>query len=204
MEFYRELLRRSDLVIACDAAAEWAVSLGRAPDYAVGDFDSSAPDAVARLSAAGVRVVTFPSDKDETDLDLAATHAASLGAGSIAFTAAFSGRLDHTLAALGTMRAHVGLQPTALEPDFTAWLLAPGGRTELVIRESPGTVFSVVALEPVRGLTIRNARFAGDELDVDLLSGRTVSNESVGEPVHVGVRDGCALVMVLHSLQNSL
>ncbi|MCL4079545.1 thiamine diphosphokinase [Coriobacteriia bacterium Es71-Z0120] len=204
MEFYRALLARFELVIACDAAAEWALSLGRAPQYAIGDFDSAARGAAARLAAAGVEVLAFPSEKDETDLDLAAAHARALGVESLAFTAAFSGRLDHTLAALGTMRRHAACGPVAFEPDFSAWLLAQEGRAALTVDAPAGAVVSVVALEPVRGLSVRNARFSADSIAVDLLSGRTISNESVGEPVRVSLQEGSALVMLLHSLQNTL
>lgn len=204
MEFYRTLLGRYDLVIACDAAAEWALSLGRTPRYAVGDFDSARPGAAARLASAGVEILAFPSEKDETDLDLAAAHAASLGVGSLAFTAAFSGRLDHTLAALGTMRRHAALQPLALEPDLTAWLLAPDGRSEITVDAPVGAVVSFLALEPVRGLEVIDARYEARGIAVDLLSGRTISNESVGEPIIVTLEEGSALVILMHCLQNTL
>lgn len=202
--FYRDLLGRFDVIVACDAAAEWCVRLGRVPTYAIGDFDSATPGAPNRLSAQGIEVVTYPRDKDETDLDLAAAHAASHGAASLAFTASFTGRLDHTLAALGTLRRHAELAPTVFEPRFTAWLLSHASRPALDLVAPAGAVFSVIALEPVTGLTVEGARYPAHGLDLDPLSSRAISNESLGAPVRVRLERGMALVMLLHSSDNAL
>lgn len=202
--FYRDLIERFDLVLACDAAAEWCLGLGCVPTWAVGDFDSALPGAQDRLAAAGVEVVAYPRDKDLTDLDLAASHAVSLGAASLTFTAAYSGRLDHTLAALGTLRRHADSSPVVLEPAFTAWLLSDRRRPSLAFDAAPGSVFSVVALDPVGGLTVRGGRYAADGLDLDPLSSRAISNVSVGSRVEVELHSGCALVMLVHSEHNAL
>lgn len=204
MEFYRELLAGFERVIACDAAAEWCVSLGRVPDVAIGDFDSASPGASDRLRAAGVTLFEFPRDKDETDLDLAAAHAGTMGVAAVVFTAAFSGRLDHTLAALGTMRTNAHLQPTALEPDFIAWLLAEDSRTDVVVDAPAGATVSIVPLERVCGLCVRGAKYGAENLEADPLSGKTISNESIGGPIQVTLRSGSALVMLLRSLHNTL
>ncbi|GAV31251.1 thiamine pyrophosphokinase [Coriobacteriaceae bacterium EMTCatB1] len=202
--FYRDLLTRFDVVLACDGAAEWAVARGRVPDYAIGDFDSAEPGAQQRLRAAGATVLEFPRQKDQTDLDLAAAHAAVLGTSELVFTAAFSGRLDHTLAAIGTMRRHARLLPVVLEPDFTGWLLAPKGRAELSFEAPAGAVFSVVAIEEISGLHVSGARYDTHERAVEVLSGQTVSNECLGDTVNIRLAGGSALVLLMHSLHNGL
>ncbi|MDI6712588.1 MAG: thiamine diphosphokinase [Anaerosomatales bacterium] len=202
--FYRDLIERFDVVVACDAAAEWCLHLGCVPTWAVGDFDSALPGAEERLAAAGVEIAVHPRDKDFTDLDLAASHAVSIGAASLTFTAAYSGRLDHTLAAIGTVRRHADLAPAILEPAFTAWLLSDRGRPSLAFDAGPGAAFSVVALDPVRGLAVRGGRYAAEDLDLDPLSSRAISNVSLGSRIEVEIRSGCALVMLLHSEHNAL
>lgn len=202
--FYRDLIGRFDVVVACDAAAEWCLRLGCVPAWAVGDFDSALPGAQGRLAAAGVDVIVHPRDKDLTDLDLAASHAVSIGATSLTFTAAYSGRLDHTLAAIGTVRRHADLAPLILEPAFTAWLLSDRGRPSLAFDTDPGSVFSVIAVDPVRGLTVRGGRYAADGLDLEPLSSRTISNAALESRIEVELRSGSALVMLLHSEHNGL
>lgn len=202
--FYRELLERFHVLIACDAAAEWCMRLGCPPSYAVGDFDSARPGALERLRAAGIEVLAYPRDKDETDLDLAAAHAESLRAASLTFTAAFSGRLDHTLAAIGTLRRFSGLAPIVLEPGFTAWLLSERARPALAFECEPGTLFSVLAIDPIVGLSVNGARYPAHDLDVGTLSSATISNEAAGRRVQVRLRQGTALVMLMHSSDNAL
>jgi len=44
--FYTGIVTCAQRVIACDAAAEWCLSLGRRPDAVVGDFDSATRGAI--------------------------------------------------------------------------------------------------------------------------------------------------------------
>ncbi|MCX8007577.1 MAG: thiamine diphosphokinase [Coriobacteriia bacterium] len=202
--FYRELLGGFDIIVACDAAAEWCIDLGRVPDVAVGDFDSARPGAIERLASAGVRVAAYPRDKDDTDLDLAASEVLSLGVGSVAFTAAFTGRLDHTLAALGTARRCAALAPVILEPAYIAWVLAPEGRVRVSFDAPAGAVFSVVAIEAVPGLCVTGGRYAAAGLDVPPFSSRTISNEALGGRVEVSLDEGATLVVLHRSAENRI
>jgi thiamine pyrophosphokinase len=101
--YYRALLGTYDLVVAADAAGEWCASLGRVPGVVIGDFDSSADGAADRLGAAGALVIRLPRDKDVSDLDAAVDAAIDHGATNVTLTAAFTGRIDHTLCAFGSL-----------------------------------------------------------------------------------------------------
>ena len=61
------------LCVCADAGLRAAQQLGIQPDFVVGDFDSlgSVP--------AGGNVVTYPAEKDDTDLLLAARYAVAQG-----------------------------------------------------------------------------------------------------------------------------
>ncbi len=149
--FYRDLLVRSEFVIACDAAAEWCVSLGRVPEIAVGDFDSAAPDAPDRLLERGIDVRVFPAEKDQSDLDLALALARESDARRVVFTAAYSERLDHTLAALGTVSSAADLGARIQEPTFTGVLLSDRGARSVELDVVPGALVSVLPLEASTG-----------------------------------------------------
>jgi thiamine pyrophosphokinase len=87
-----------DLVIGADGGAAQALAWGLEPDVVIGDMDSLPHDARQILSDRGCSFVTHPRAKDETDLELALTHALEQGANEIAILGALGGRLDHTLA----------------------------------------------------------------------------------------------------------
>lgn len=66
-------------VIAADSGLDEAERLGLTPMVVIGDLDSVDADALARARRSGVPVLQHPVDKDETDLELALTHARNSG-----------------------------------------------------------------------------------------------------------------------------
>ena len=71
------------------------------PDIVLGDFDSLDPATLERLRSDGASILAFPADKDQTDLEIAFDVARERRATTVTLTAASTGRLDHTLGALG-------------------------------------------------------------------------------------------------------
>ncbi len=195
--YYAGLLRQARLVIAADAAGEWCIELGRVPDAVVGDFDSSSTDALERLTEAGAVTERHPRDKDETDLDLAITHARRHGARSLTLTAAFAARIDHTLASVGSMLRAADLLPVAREPSFDAYLLTQRHRTALELDVEPGTTVSLLALEPCHGVTIDGMRYPLQDRSLGVLSSIGISNVATEPSVSVRLRHGALLVVLL-------
>lgn len=191
--FYAALLAEAAFVVAADAAGEWCVASGRTPDVAVGDFDSAEPGAAQRLRDLGVEVVEFPCEKDETDLELATAIALDRSDRPIVVTAAFSRRLDHTLAALGTL-ARAGAGACAREPGWQAWVCAPGSPLDLDL--PAGATVSVLAVGSATGVEVSGAAWPLVDASLPLLSGWGVSNRAAGGPVGVRTAHGTLVVMV--------
>jgi thiamine pyrophosphokinase len=198
-DFYERLLTDASYVIACDAAAEWCIALGRVPDIAVGDFDSAAAGAPERLLAAGVDVRLFPAEKDESDLDLALAVARSLSQPRVVLTAAYSERLDHTLAALGTASAAADLAARIEEPTFSATVLSARGISSTVIDITPGATVSVMALEASHGVTLVGMRYPLENASVPILSSLGISNIALEPRVRVSLAEGTLLVIASRS-----
>ena len=86
-------------VVAADGGARHAAPLGLAIDQWVGDGDSLDAAARAELAASGVPMTLAPTDKDESDTELAVLAAIDRSATSIVLLGAHGGlRLDHALA----------------------------------------------------------------------------------------------------------
>jgi thiamine pyrophosphokinase len=194
--FYRALVGEASFVVAADAAGEWCASLGRVPDVALGDFDSALPGARDRLAAMGAEVISFPREKDETDLELAIDVARRRFRGPIVLTAAYSGLLDHTLAALGAlMRAGDGA--SVREPGWSGHLVVPGH--PLRVRVDRGTTFSVLAVGEAEGVDVSGAKWPLVGATLPPLSGRGVSNVTSGDELVASVREGALIVLIRHT-----
>lgn len=195
-EFYRSLVRSSPVVIAADGGADLCRSVDRLPDACVGDLDSVSSGTLEWLSSARVAVHRYPADKSESDLDLAVGVARSMGTHAIDITAAFHGRIDHTLAALGTLLHAADRAARGREPAFTAYALDARIAPVLSLSEPAKTVISLFTLEPGTVATMTGVRYPLLEAEVPPLVSRGLSNVAVDSTQRIEIMRGTALLIV--------
>lgn len=111
-ESVRRLINPADLLIAADGGTRHALSFGLTPSVIIGDLDSLVEADRQLLEKAGTRVIQFPRDKNETDLELAINFSIEQGCTEIIIVAALGGRLDQTL---GNLSLLTGPRPAALD-----------------------------------------------------------------------------------------
>lgn len=141
----REMIAKESVtaVIAVDGGLRHLLALGLEPTVVIGDMDSVAelPEQYHHL--------TFPTHKDETDLELALLYAMEKYNAPIWLFATLGGRLDHMLANI-LLLAHPKLvgQPIRLvEPYQHAWLMAERKAPYMI----EGKIGDKVSLIPVGG-----------------------------------------------------
>lgn len=193
---YSSIIGEADVVIAADGGIELCLATGRMPDLLVGDLDSVSPSALARAREAGVRIIVFPAEKDESDLDLALAIARDEGAGRVTFTAAFSGRIDHTLAALGTLARSADLDGEAREPLWRAYALDSRSRPSVQLHDVPGTVLSVMACHDDATVSIAGVRYPLVAHRLESLSSLGLSNIAEEDVQRIDVHEGSIVVIV--------
>ena len=185
-----------DVVIAADGGARHAAALGRSIDRWVGDGDSIEPAVLKRLADAGVPLDVAPTDKDETDAELALLAAIAHDPPRITVLGALGGaRLDHELGNIWLL-AHPALhdRDVRLVGPRTRMRLAGAGTTDL-----GGRIGDVVSLLPfagdARGITTRGLRYP--LLDEDLATGpsRGLSNVRAAADASMTMRQGRLLVV---------
>jgi len=74
------LLITGDYIIAVDGGANELRRRGIIPNVIIGDMDSISQSTLNYFKDKGVKVVTYPHEKDETDLELALVYAFENGA----------------------------------------------------------------------------------------------------------------------------
>ncbi|HLO02299.1 MAG TPA: thiamine diphosphokinase [Symbiobacteriaceae bacterium] len=191
----RALLGTPDLVICADGGVRHALALGLTPDLVLGDFDSAGPAVVAEIAARGIPVHKVPTEKDETDAELAIQEALKLGATAITLVGVTGGRLDHTVANLLLLPGIPGkVEVRVLDTSAVLWLLRPGGR--ITVPAQPGAYLSLLPLSPeVRGVVAEGVQWplAGETLRWGQTRG--VSNRISADEAFIAVRDGYLLVI---------
>ena len=187
------LVTDADLVVGVDGGGSLLAEAGVRPDLLLGDFDSLDPETLARFEGEGVGVVRFPAEKDATDLELALDRVRVLGATEVTVTAAFSGRLDHTLAAVFSIAGAADLSPAIVEPGLQAWVLSPGGRTTISLTGTDATL-SLLPLGGAARVSIDGVRWPLDRALIAATSSLGMSNRITSSLATATVHEGVVLI----------
>lgn len=178
--------------IAADGGMRHATMLGITPETWVGDFDSASPDDLEAWSH--VPREPYPTAKNATDGEIAVSAALERGAQTMILAGALGGeRSDHALMHLlhaAALRAE-GRDIMLTSGSEEAWPLRPG-RTTIELPEN--SLFSILGLTALSGLSIENVRYPLNVFDLPFGSSRTVSNVALG-PVTLTLDAGLAVLL---------
>ncbi len=183
------------LVIAADGGSFHAKTLGLQIDAIIGDLDSMSEQRVEALSSQGIHIQRSPSEKNETDLELALLYAAEQGTGEIVVLGAFGGRLDMSLANL-LLLTHPQLAQIRIEVwngSQTAWIIRPPGDE---IQGEPGDTLSLIPLNgPARGVVTENLEYPLRNELLPAGPSRGLSNVLTSNKAKVTFQEGILLVV---------
>ncbi len=102
-ERLRTFFQPVDRLIAADGGQRYLEQLGLRAERVIGDLDSLSAVELAQFQAHGGIVERYPTEKDETDLELALEWALRQNPTDIRIAAALGGRLDQTLGNLSLL-----------------------------------------------------------------------------------------------------
>src|SRR5690348_6020387 len=96
--FVQESIKSADLIIAADCGAIDALQMAKDLHVVLGDFDSLNTQTQKQLKEKNIECISYNSNKDETDTELAVTYAIKKGATRISILGGTEGsRIDHVL-----------------------------------------------------------------------------------------------------------
>jgi thiamine pyrophosphokinase len=189
-------VRADDWIIGADGGAARALDWGLKPQVVIGDMDSL-PDVLRHdLEARGSAFIEHPRAKDETDLELALTHAVEQGADEIIVLGALGGRLDHTLANL-LLLALPTLEGVLVRiVNGAGEVLLVGSNRSVTLQGSPGDLVSLLPIGgDALGVTTSGLAWALQNDRLRFGYSRGVSNEMTACEAQVEVEQGLLLVV---------
>jgi thiamine pyrophosphokinase len=185
-------------VIAADGGARVARFFGRWPNTLIGDMDSLPAADLAHFEREGVRVLRYPAEKNETDLELCLLFAAQAGARWVRIVGGIGGRFDQMLANVLLMTLPV---LKACDVELVAGkqaikLLLPG---EHQLTGSAGDTVSLIPLAgDVQGIVTEGLRYPLRGEALYFGPARGVSNELIDSVARVQV--GAGMLLLVHTL----
>lgn len=193
---YNSVIAEAECLIAVDGGVDLCRALGRVPDVVIGDLDSATLEGIGWAEASSAKIVRVSTEKDFSDLDAALKYAADMGSSRVTVTAAFSGRLDHSLACVGSLFRYAHLCPRISEPGFQGWILAPSGLSTLSLSMIGQTVSIVTAIGEAT-VSLEGFRYPLSRGAIDPLSSFAISNVVERFDSRITVHSGVILVMLM-------
>ena len=179
-----------DIVISADSGYENALKMGIRTDILVGDFDS-----LANIPENVGEVVQVPSEKNDTDAQLAVELAIERGANEIVIVGSTSGRADHALSLLAILEHLHGKRISAciVNGQNRVRFVRDDG---IIIVRSHYKYFSIVTLDSVaKKVSIEGAKYQLKNAELRRENQFAVSNEIVKNAALITVKKGSIYII---------
>lgn len=183
-------LDEGDIIIAADGGYDNLVKCGYTPDVLIGDLDS-----ITSQIPEGLRTISFPKEKDETDMFLAYEEGVKLGYSEFVMLGATGGRLDHTYANISLLlyAKDRGHNVTAMDAMSIIFCLK---NESIALAGNKGATLSVFALGgEAHGVTISGTKYEIENATLSPAFPLGVSNEFGDTPARIAVEDGALLII---------
>jgi thiamine pyrophosphokinase len=194
LELARVLLHDDDLIIAADGGTRHVLELGLVPHFIVGDLDSLTLD-VHDPILKDTQIILFPRDKNETDLELAISHALTLDEGQIIIIAALGDRLDQTLGNISLLAdTRLSIHDVRIDDGVEEALFC---RDQVQVLGRSGDLVSLIPWQgEVSGVLTDGLKWPLKKETLYPHKTRGISNEMLGGEATITVHSG--LLLVIH------
>ncbi len=189
------------IVIAADGGARHCLKLGIKPQVVIGDFDSLTRDELATFEKSGTKLIRYPVDKDETDLELALEYAVDNGANDITLLGLLGGRWDMSFANILLLSSprFEGVNFHIIDGNTEMFILR--GSNKLELGGIPGDTVSVIPLsKETNGITYTGLEWPLEDGSIDFGSPRGVSNRLSSEIARIHLNSGVLFVIITHQM----
>jgi thiamine pyrophosphokinase len=194
IETLRERIQKEEfgLVIGVDGGSRYAPELKVTTDVIIGDMDSLSSHELDENKNA--RYISYPEEKDETDLELALLYAREQAADKIVVVGVMGRRMDMTISNIQLV-AYASSDSCRIEiwhGNQTGWIIQPPGE------DIPGSTGDTISLIPLGG-DARSIITTGMKYPLNnenlTMQTRGVSNRIDSMPAHIAFSDGKLLVI---------
>jgi len=157
-DFYRDYLKMvtEPYIICADGGANFTKKIGLLPNVILGDMDSISQETLKFYEH--VEMKRYPVCKDETDTELAISHAIEIGAEEVIIFGALGTRIDHSLGNiyLLTRLLEAGISGKIIDEKNCVFLM----QGDINLKFPIGTVISLLPLGGVcEGINIQGFKY---------------------------------------------
>lgn len=184
-----------DYVVCADGGLEKVKNLNLTPNLILGDFDSVDYSVLENYKSLNIETITFPSEKDYTDMELAIEHAVKKGFKDIILVGASGTRLDHTVANMLLIEKYYKKHINIKIIDNNNIIQMVTNNMTIPYREN--YYVSIIPFsENIEGLTLKGFKYPLNEINVEIGSTLCISNEICEDVGIIKINKGNAFVFI--------
>lgn len=170
-----------DVWIGADGGVLTLINRHILPDYAMGDFDSIDDNQKEKIHKNAPHILTYPTEKNETDLELAINKAIQLNPSKVYLFGVTGGRLDHALINIHLLSQIIQHRIKGIIIDKWNYIELTNPGTHTVYQDDYYPYISFVPFStPVSNLTLTHFKYPLSNYELHLGSSRCISNELIG------------------------
>jgi thiamine pyrophosphokinase len=188
----KNLLTEKDFIVSADGGLRYIRSLNLIPQLVVGDFDSINRDDIEFLNNYDVEILKSPTDKDQTDLEIALRELVKRDYKDILVIGALGGRIDQTLANFGLIST-ISNDDVRIEFDDGQEHIMLIRNSQLFYGKKGDTVSLIPLCSPAKGITTRGLRYSLTNESLLPDQTRGISNVMIGEIAEIKITSGTVL-----------
>ncbi|NPV50455.1 MAG: thiamine diphosphokinase [Candidatus Methanofastidiosum sp.] len=181
-----------DLILASDGGYKTASKMGLDVDVLLGDFDSITIEELKEAQEKGIKTISFPTDKDKTDGELALDYAISQNSKEITILGSFKEELDHALGNLFLLfkADKIGINSRLLTQKYEIELI----KYNKEYLGKKGHELSLIPVsETVEGLNIEGSKYNLKDVKVEMGQTLTLRNIIIDNKAKVYFKKGKVL-----------
>jgi thiamine pyrophosphokinase len=194
-DLLRRVAGRTDLVVAADGGARYALEAGVVPDLVVGDMDSLGEDLAREVESRGASLERHPVRKNKMDGHLAVLAARERGATAADLLCALGGRLGALFAVTHILLAaeRIGLHSTVIADRGRMFVVEAGSRKVEGASQDSISIFPLSG--PAAGVTLEGMEYPLENATLEPGDTLGFHNELVGNEARISVGNGALLVV---------
>jgi len=188
------IIREAGLIVCADGGIRHLKALRLLPHIIIGDFDSALPEDKLYFEEKKIKIISYPSRKNETDMELCVAWALLNHATDITLLGATGTRLDHTLANIYLLKklAGRGIPARIIDKHNTIHVVTD----QIEFKGRPGEFLSLLPItEKAAGIMIQGVEYPLANATVEMGSSLGISNVFKETTALVSVREGALMVI---------
>ncbi|SMB90706.1 thiamine diphosphokinase [Desulfonispora thiosulfatigenes DSM 11270] len=196
LDYYKEIIQNQEYIICVDGAIRYLLKMNINPDIIIGDLDSTDLEFLEVIKAKNIPIAKYPSEKDETDTELAIMLALEKKSSEIILLGGVGSRIDHSFTNFTLMAktAEKGIKCRIINEKNDCYFVK-----DYISFKNIDKGYNVSIIPVIGDIIVKETEGLYYPLKNEVLSlgsSRGISNVALKENIAITIKEGMAMIIL--------